>query len=65
MPEADLTRRQLDVIAHLGALQPPMFLMGGYAEDALLAGRVTRPHEDVDVIIPEEQLVPPSEPLPG
>jgi hypothetical protein len=42
MPEVDLTGRQLDLIAHLGALQPPMFLMGGYAEDALLAGRVTR-----------------------
>jgi hypothetical protein len=29
MPEADLTGRQLDLIAHLAALQPPMFLMGG------------------------------------
>ena len=35
MPEADLTGRQLDLIAHLAALQPPMFLMGGYAEEAL------------------------------
>ncbi len=55
MPEADLTGRQLDLIAHLAALQPPMFLMGGYAEDALLAGRVTRPHEDVDVIFPRHE----------
>ena len=32
--------------------------MGGYAEDALLAGAVTRPHEDVDLIFPrsEEEL---------
>ena len=29
--------------------------MGGYAEDALLAGRVTRPHEDVDVIFPRDE----------
>jgi hypothetical protein len=29
--------------------------MGGYAEDALLAGAVTRPHEDVDLIFPREQ----------
>src|SRR4051794_10698642 len=29
--------------------------MGGYAEDALLAGTVTRPHEDVDVIFPRDQ----------
>jgi hypothetical protein len=26
--------------------------MGGYAQDALLAGRVTREHEDVDVVFP-------------
>ncbi len=29
--------------------------MGGYAEDALLAGAVTRPHEDVDLIFPRDQ----------
>ena len=58
MPEADPTGHQLELIARLAALEPPMFLMGGYAEDALLAGRVTRPHEDVDVIFPryEEAL---------
>ena len=29
--------------------------MGGYAEDALLAGTVTRPHDDVDLIFPRAQ----------
>lgn len=30
--------------------------MGGYAEDALLAGTVTRPHDDVDWLIPRREL---------
>jgi len=47
--------QQLDLIARLAALEPPLSFMGGYAEDALLAGTVTRPHEDVDVIYPREQ----------
>jgi hypothetical protein len=55
MPDTDLTGRQLELIARLAALEPPVFFMGGFAEDALLAGRVTRPHEDVDVIFPREQ----------
>ena len=59
MPLADeLTSRQLELIARLAALEPAISFMGGYAEDALLAGTVTRPHEDVDVIFPrsEEEL---------
>jgi hypothetical protein len=30
--------------------------MGGFAEDALLAGAVTRPHADVDWIVPRSEL---------
>ena len=58
MPDGDLTARQLELIATLAALEPPPWFMGGYAEDALLAGAVTREHEDVDLIFPraEEQL---------
>ena len=58
MPEADLTARQVELIATLAALEPPPWFMGGYAEDALLAGAVTREHEDVDLIFPraEEDL---------
>ena len=57
MPDGDLTARQLELIATLAALEPPPWFMGGYAEDALLAGAVTREHEDVDLIFPraEEQ----------
>ena len=58
MPDGDLTARQLELIATLAALEPSPWFMGGYAEDALLAGAVTREHEDVDLIFPrtEEQL---------
>ena len=58
MPDGDLTARQLELIATLAALEPPPWFMGGYAEEALLAGAVTREHEDVDLIFPrtEEQL---------
>lgn len=55
MPEADLTARQLDLIARIAALRPAPWFMGGYAEDALLSGSVTRPHEDVDVIFPRQR----------
>jgi hypothetical protein len=48
-------KRQLDLIARLAALEPPPSFMGGYAEDALLAGTVTREHEDVDLIFPRDE----------
>jgi hypothetical protein len=32
-------------------LDPPVFLFGGYAEDALLHGAVSRRHDDVDVFV--------------
>jgi hypothetical protein len=50
MPGDQLTDRQLELIAKLAALEPTLTFMGGYAEDALLAGRVARRHEDVDVV---------------
>jgi hypothetical protein len=33
----------------------PSRIIGGYAEDALLAGTVTRPHVDVDWLIPRRE----------
>ena len=51
----DLTARQLALIAELAALEPAISFMGGYAEDALLAGTVMRAHEDIDVICPRGQ----------
>jgi hypothetical protein len=35
----------------MGELEPPVRVLGGYAEDALLFGTVTRPHVDVDWLI--------------
>jgi len=55
MPGDQLTDRQLELIAKLAALEPTLTFMGGYAEDALLAGRVTREHEDIDVVFPRTE----------
>jgi hypothetical protein len=52
MSSTDLAKRQLDLIAKLAGLEPPLSFMGGYAEDAVLTGTVTRPHEDIDLIFP-------------
>ncbi len=30
--------------------------MGGYAEDALIAGAVTRPNEEIDWVLPRREL---------
>jgi hypothetical protein len=39
----------------MSVLEPPVRIIGGYAEDALLAGTVTRPHVDVDWLIPRRE----------
>ena len=44
-------------IDRLSTVRPPGFVFGGYAEDALLAGRTSRPHEDVDVLVGRVDLV--------
>jgi hypothetical protein len=51
-----LAERQLELIARMASLDPPPWFMGGYAEDALLAGTVTRPHLDVDWLFPRREL---------
>jgi hypothetical protein len=40
----------------MALLDPAPCLMGGYAEDALLAGTVTRPHDDLDWVLPRSEL---------
>jgi hypothetical protein len=47
---------QLDLLRRMSELDPPPFVFGGYAEDALLAGTVTRPHGDVDWLVPRNEL---------
>jgi hypothetical protein len=39
----------------MSALKPPVWIMGGYAEDALLAGTVMRAHEDIDWVFPRRE----------
>jgi hypothetical protein len=52
----DLTTRQLGLLERMASLDPAPVVMGGFAEDALLAGAVTRPHGDVDWIFPRGEL---------
>jgi hypothetical protein len=53
---ASLAEEQLELLRRMGALDPAPCLIGGYAEDALLAGAVTRPHVDVDWLVPRREL---------
>lgn len=46
----------LALIHRLTTVRPPVFVFGGYAEDALLAGKTTRPHGDVDVLVKRVDL---------
>jgi hypothetical protein len=46
----------LELIAALYALEPPLWVFGGFAEDALLHGTVSRPHSDVDVLVVRREL---------
>jgi hypothetical protein len=51
-----LADRQLEMLRRMAALDPPPVFMGGFAEDALAAGTVTRPHEDLDWVFPRGEL---------
>ena len=44
------------LLRHLATLAPPLFIMGGFAEDARLHHRFTRQHADLDVLVPHSQL---------
>lgn len=52
----DAQAKQLQAIAELMELQPPRVLFGGWAEDALLHGKPSRPHEDIDLLVPLHDL---------
>jgi hypothetical protein len=53
---APLAEQQLELIGRMTELEPSPCFIGGYAEDALLAGRVTRPHVDIDWIVRRSEL---------
>ena len=46
----------LPLIEQLASLEPPVFVFGGIAEDAVLDGSITRPHGDVDVLVARASL---------
>lgn len=46
----------LEVIKEMAALDPPLFVFGGIAEDALLDHELSRPHSDIDVMVLREEL---------
>ena len=47
MPEVSY----LPTIESLASLEPPVFIFGGIAEDAVLDRMTTRPHGDIDVLV--------------
>jgi hypothetical protein len=51
-----LAAQQLALLRRMAALEPAPCFIGGYAEDALLDGRVTRPHVDLDWLCPRREL---------
>lgn len=53
---SSIASKQLALLHRMASLDPPPFIMGGYAEDALLAGTVTRPHGDIDWLVPRSDL---------
>ena len=44
------------LLKRLATLSPPLFVMGGFAEDALLFHRITGQHADLDVLVIRHQL---------
>lgn len=46
----------LELLGRLTEWDPPIHIMGGFAEDALLHGRETRRHEDIDLVVFREDL---------
>lgn len=44
------------LIRSVMALEPPLFIFGGFAEDMLLNGRVARPHSDLDVLMFRDEV---------
>jgi hypothetical protein len=68
------------LLHELALLEPPFTVFGGIAEDLLLYGELTRPHNDIDVLVLRDELparvttcerigftpmVPRYEPVPG
>src|SRR4051812_44259152 len=48
--------RYLALIRAVMALDPPLFIFGGFAEDVLFNGGVTSPHSDLDLLIVRDDV---------
>ncbi len=46
----------LSILKELAAISPPLYIMGGFAEEALLDGRITTQHADLDVLATPDQI---------
>jgi hypothetical protein len=46
----------LELSRRMAGLTPPLFVMGGFAEDALLHGRITQPRDDLDLLVERKGL---------
>jgi hypothetical protein len=53
---AALQDRQLELVERMAGLDPPPWFMGGWVEDAVLAGEATRPHVDLDWLLRRSEL---------
>ena len=45
-----------DILRRLAHLPKPLYLMGGFAEEVLLDGRITGEHADLDILTTQDQL---------
>jgi hypothetical protein len=43
-------------VKRIARLRPPVFIMGGFAEDALLGRGLDQPHQDLDLLVRREDL---------
>lgn len=46
----------LELIKSIAELDPPLFVFGGIAEDALLDSKLSRPHGDIDIMVLRAEL---------
>ena len=51
MPEAEKK-----ILEQFARLNPPVFIMGGFAEEALLGDNLDRPHKDLDLLARRDEL---------
>lgn len=51
-----ITKTQLEFIRDSFSSQLPVILVGGYADEALLTGKITREHHDVDLVTKRQHV---------